>query len=87
MATQVHQVTANAADLVAELALANGADHLVQVIGRRPCRLAEAAAAPADSTAGHLVLPGRTWTVTAGATPLWCWCDEPGGSRVAVTEA
>ena len=88
MATRYQAVTDAPVDVVAGLALADGAEYLLQVVGRRPVRLAEGAAAPADRSHSHEVLPGQTWTVEASATPLWAWCGWPGQvSGLAVTEA
>lgn len=86
MATQTLALTAVAADLVAELALVDGAAYVVQAIGDRSVRLAEAAAAPSDPYAGHVLIPGATWAVEASSTPLFAWTIG-GGSAVAVTEA
>lgn len=87
MATQVQALTSAAVDLVAELSLADGTAYVVQAIGDRTVRLAEAAAAPSDPYAGHLLTPGETWSVQASATPIWAWTLEAAGGRVAVTEA
>lgn len=88
MATRLQAVTAAPVDLVDELSLVDGTEYLLQVVGDRAARLAEAAAAPSDRGASHLVLPGRTWTLEAAATPIWCWCDAPRPSTaVVVTEA
>ena len=87
MATEWQALGGDPVDLVAALSLADGAAYLVQVVGRAAVRLAEAAAAPADRAHSHELLPGATWTVEASATPLWAWCDAPGGSAVAATEA
>ena len=88
MATQLQAVASAPVDLVAELSLADCTAYLLQVTGVRAARLAEAAAAPSDRAASHEILPGETWTVTASATPLWCWCDaaDP-ATAVTVTEA
>ena len=88
MATQLQAVASAPVDLVAELSLVDGTAYLLQVVGSRSMRLAEAASAPSDRAASHEILPGDTWTVEASATPLWCWCDaaEP-QTAVAVTEA
>lgn len=74
-------------DLVSTLSLSGGAPILVQVIGQRPARLAEAAVAPADSESGHQLLPGATWsaTVDAGANPIWCWSSR--GTVIVVSDA
>ena len=87
MATQHLAVTADPADLIAALALADGGDYLVQAVGRGVVRLAEGAAAPADRDAAHAVIPGAVWALTVGADPLWVWCADPGGAALAVTEA
>ena len=88
MATEHLAITDAPVDVVAGLSLADGGDYLLQVVGRRPVRLAEAAAAPADRSHSHEVLPGETWTIEASSTPLWAWCGSPGHeSALAVTEA
>lgn len=87
MATQHRALDATPVDLVAGLALADGTAYLVQVVGARAARLYEGAAAPDDRAHSHELLPGDTWTVQASSTPLWAWCELPGASAVAVTEA
>lgn len=87
MSTQSVAVRSTPVDIVATLSLTNGQTYLLQVVGRRAVRFAEAAAAPADRGDSHLVLPGFTWAVRIGAEPLWFWCDDPAGSRAAATES
>ena len=87
MATQHLALRADPVDLVAELALADGAAYLVQVVGPRPARLFEGAAAPEERGESHEVAPGETWTVAASATPLWAWSGSADPTAVAVTEA
>lgn len=86
MATQYQAVTDAPADVVVGLALADGAEYLVQVVGREAVRLAEAAAPPPNRSHSHIVLPGQTWTVEVSG-PLWAWCFAGQASGLAVTEA
>lgn len=89
MATRHLVLAAAPVDLVAELALADGAAYLLQVVGPRPARLFEGAAAPeeADRGGSHEIAPGEAWTIAASATPMWAWSGSADPTAVAVTEA
>ena len=93
MATRHAAVARDPSDLSAALALADGAEYLLENTGPRAVVLAEAEAAPVDRI-GH-VLPApdarnpaavslRTVTAPAAPARLWAWSD---GATVVATES
>lgn len=93
MATRHAKVSRAPSNLSDALALADGADYLLENRGPRAVALAEAAAAPADRIGHALPAPDprnpaavslRSITAPAAPARLWAWSD---GATVVATES